>query len=388
LEICPDGNLPPYPGAEEQKTKEGAIKGYRKKGSSGGGNGPTVSADHNLFPNSRKEIKMKSRILISISAFTLLAALASPVRLAAQGNREGKPTKLVIFDAPGAGTGAFEGTVGYGINPAGAIVGVYADTSNVGHGFLRARDGTFTTFDAPGSGGSNVLGTAAYNINPQGAIAGVVVDNNNVSHGFLRAPNGAITIFDAPGAGTASNQGTLVGYPDCLNPAGAIAGAYQDAGSVLQPYVRATDGTITDFNVSGAGTGSGQGTHNIGINPAGTVQGYYTDSSGVNHGYLRTADGTIIKYDVPGAGKGSGQGTLGGCINPAGTIAGDYLDANNVYHGYVRASKGDITKIDDVPGAGTRPFQGTVAFCNNPANAISGFYLDANNVAHGFLLVP
>ena len=38
-----------------------------------------------------------------------------------------------------------------GINPAGAITGFYFDASFVVHGFLRARDGTFTTFDAPGA---------------------------------------------------------------------------------------------------------------------------------------------------------------------------------------------------------------------------------------------
>jgi len=108
----------------------------------------------------------------------------------------------------------------------------------------------------------------------------------------------------------------------------------------------------------------------------------------VNHGYVRTRDGDITKYDVSGAGTGSGQGTLGGCINPAGTIAGDYLDANNVFHGYLRFANGSVTPIDDVPGAGTGPLQGTFPFCNNPRDAITGYYIDASNVKHGFLLSP
>ena len=48
--------------------------------------------------------KMTSRLLISTSAFTLLAALSIPIRLAAQDSGEGRGAKLVIFDAPGAGT--------------------------------------------------------------------------------------------------------------------------------------------------------------------------------------------------------------------------------------------------------------------------------------------
>ena len=44
---------------------------------------------------------------------------------------------FVTFDVPGA----VSGTVGYGINPAGAIAGVYIDANFVQHGFVRASDG-------------------------------------------------------------------------------------------------------------------------------------------------------------------------------------------------------------------------------------------------------
>jgi hypothetical protein len=43
---------------------------------------------------------------------------------------------ITTFDAPGAGTGLFQGTIPSGINPAGAIVGYYLDASYVFHGFL------------------------------------------------------------------------------------------------------------------------------------------------------------------------------------------------------------------------------------------------------------
>ena len=58
---------------------------------------------------------------------------------------------VTTIDAPGAGTGIEQGTIGSSINDLGAITGNYADVSNVSHGFLRASDGTFTTFDAPGA---------------------------------------------------------------------------------------------------------------------------------------------------------------------------------------------------------------------------------------------
>ena len=43
---------------------------------------------------------------------------------------------ITTFDAPGAGTGLFQGTIPSGINPARAIVGYYLDASYVFHGFL------------------------------------------------------------------------------------------------------------------------------------------------------------------------------------------------------------------------------------------------------------
>jgi hypothetical protein len=46
---------------------------------------------------------------------------------------------VITFNAPGAGTGPFQGTLAYSINPGGAITGLYVDASNVDHGFLRRR---------------------------------------------------------------------------------------------------------------------------------------------------------------------------------------------------------------------------------------------------------
>src|SRR6267143_580013 len=104
---------------------------------------------------------MKPRILMCSIAMTVFAALAVPVRLAAQNNQDKKDARFITFDAPGAGTGAFQGTLAQSVNAAGAIAGYYDDASNAFHGFLRARDGTVTTFDAPGAGTLFGQGTTA-----------------------------------------------------------------------------------------------------------------------------------------------------------------------------------------------------------------------------------
>jgi hypothetical protein len=57
-------------------------------------------------------------------------------------------------------------SISNGINPAGTTVGVYVDASNVIHGFVRDPNGAITPFDAPGAN----QGTWGYNINPAGAI--------------------------------------------------------------------------------------------------------------------------------------------------------------------------------------------------------------------------
>ena len=112
---------------------------------------------------------------------------------------------ITTFDAPGAGTGPFQGTATTsvdGMNPAGATVGQYLDASNVFHGFVRAPNGTITTFDAPGAGTGAFQGTGVNGINPAGTMLGPYIDASNVFHGFVRAPNGTITTFDVLGAGT------------------------------------------------------------------------------------------------------------------------------------------------------------------------------------------
>ena len=94
--------------------------------------------------------------------------------------------KFTTFDAPGAGTGNYQGTGCFAdcpvsLNNRGAITGVYVDANNVYHRCQRNPDGKITTIDPPGS-----TGTLPYSINDSGAITGYYLDGNNVYHGFLK----------------------------------------------------------------------------------------------------------------------------------------------------------------------------------------------------------
>src|ERR1700688_25850 len=93
---------------------------------------------------------------------------------------------VVTFEAPGAGTGAGQGTLAEGVNAAGTIYGYYTDASGVVHGFLRASHGPFTTFSAPGAGTGSGQGTFAISLNPAGTLAGYYIDGSGVSHGYSR----------------------------------------------------------------------------------------------------------------------------------------------------------------------------------------------------------
>ena len=141
-----------------------------------------------------KPFYFAKRKLQLVPAATILIALAISTPLSAQ--------TITTFDAPGAGTGAFQGTYATNINPSGTIIGFSRDANNVRHGFIRSQDGSFTIFDAPGAGTGPGQGTRAYAINPSGTITGFFNDSVNVFHGYVRSNQGVITVFDAPGAGT------------------------------------------------------------------------------------------------------------------------------------------------------------------------------------------
>lgn len=202
--------------------------------------------------------------------------------------------KFSAFLAPGqCETNGSQGCYGSelsNINVLGVSVGNYMDnTANlVQHGLIRHADGSFTTFEAPGAGTGQGQGTGCpgcfAGLNQFGAIAGIYTDSNNVYHGFLRTSDGNFASFNAPGAGKGSGQGT--GCPsDCpvsLNNKGAITGVYIDAQNVFHVYLRSPEGNIVTVQPVGSTF-----TFPAGVNDLGTVAGYYGDANGVYHGFLQ-----------------------------------------------------------------------------------------------------
>ena len=202
------------------------------------------------------------------------------------------------FDPQGAGTSATQGTISLSVNSDGDVAGFYIDANKTDHGFIRtAATGAITApIDAPGAGtgsGGKVSfqGTVVTSIDAAGDVAGVYADSSGVYHGLLRAAGtGNFTSpIDAPQAGAG---GLFPGTsPTNLNNAGVMTGIYQGSSGLTHGFVRAANGTITapldEPNATTGGVGQlPGGTANVSINDSGTVTGGYFDKNGVIHGFL------------------------------------------------------------------------------------------------------
>uniref|UniRef100_Q01WT5 IPT/TIG domain-containing protein n=1 Tax=Solibacter usitatus (strain Ellin6076) TaxID=234267 RepID=Q01WT5_SOLUE len=160
-----------------------------------------------------------------------------------------------------------------GINDHGDIVGTASAFTFPTLGYLRTSDGHITTFQAPGASQ-----TWAAGLNNDGQIVGTYITGGSYSigHGFLRAVDGSFTTLDVPGL-EPRNMGT---WAASINNRGQIAGYLLSYG---YSFVRDADGTYTLV------TGLGQ-TYAHAIDDNARLGGYVYDAGGT-HGLLATLSG-------------------------------------------------------------------------------------------------
>ena len=216
---------------------------------------------------------------------------------------------ITEFDAKDAGKSKNQGTFPVSINVGEDITGMYFDANNAYHGFVRAgATGIITEFDVPAAPTSiGHRGTSPISINTAGEIAGMYADGSAVRHGFIRAVDGTFTTFDVSEAGAGPTLGTI---PLSINSGGAVAGFYLDSNQLTNGFVRAANGVVTaPIDAPDASTiGKSKkgfnfsGTLVEAIQTAGDAVGVYADTNGINHGFIRAASGTITEFDVTGAG--------------------------------------------------------------------------------------
>lgn len=235
---------------------------------------------------------------------------------------------FITLDFPGAvSTGA--GT----INDNGDIVGLYFDQAGFQHGFLLSN-GVFSTIDVPGAAQIKGvpfefgpgLGTAAFGLNQDGDIVGEYADSTKVAHGFL-LHQGQFSSFDAPGAKQSPGTET---EPTQINSFGDIIGGIHLAGFRSSHGFLLSGGQFTLIDEpEAAGI---FGTIATGINDAGDIVGSFSGpSNNYNdfHGFA-LIQGQYVRIDVPGAAFSE---TF--TINNHQDIVGAYADSSRKIHGYV-----------------------------------------------------
>lgn len=299
---------------------------------------------------------MRRRPLKKISTVLIALILA----LGALSNANADSYTFTTLYCPGAA----QGTVAFGINDAGTVVGMYEDSSSSQHGFVWSN-GTYTPLNYPGG-----TSTFAQGINNTGTIVG------NAS---IPAPLGNE-------AGYSLNGGTytpvLFGGPMPninafgINDAGTIVGGYNNGGFEAG-FCLLSNGTYTTINYGSVPTP----TILYGINNAGTIVGDYGEG-GIGNGFI-WSNGTFTPLNYPGAISTTAYG-----INDAGTVVGTYNGGVGIgVHGFI-LSNGIYTSFD-IPGADSGT---TVLYGINDAGTIVGsyIYLNSNDVGEefGFLATP
>jgi uncharacterized membrane protein len=196
--------------------------------------------------------------------------------------------KYTAFDFPGApGTEAGVGD----INDRGQIVGFYSDDTGAYRSFLRSSRGDFTPIEFPGASGTSPYGsgTVVYGINDRGVMVGAYAAGGTV-HGFVREHNGKFRTVDYPGAAE-----TVLSE---INERGQLVGAYgDDVGSGLPHDFVLDRDDYAPIEFPGASESFVDD-----INNRGEIVGYYLDAAGTNHGYLRDRSGRYSPINHPDAG--------------------------------------------------------------------------------------
>ncbi len=268
------------------------------------------------------------------------------------------------------------GTLAYGINNAGEVVGTYANQSDLSHptnGFFLSN-GSFTTLNNPfiqsGSTQPNsidelhqIVGSYDGNTATSGGSHTTLEFEQN---GFLYS-SGNWTSFDAT-----SPSAEVYTHLGAINSSGQIVGYHTNHSHSLpdQAFIY-QNGNFQDFGPAG--------TEALGNNDAGQIVGAFAPSLGTSaavpptHGFL-FSNGVFSLLDAPTASSTSARD-----VNNTGLIVG-YFQSDSGIHGFAYDQATSQWTTVDVPGAVS-----TFVLGVNDSDQIVGGYDDANGLMHGFV---
>jgi hypothetical protein len=243
------------------------------------------------------------------------------------------------FDEPSADK-AMGGTCCYagGLTSKGNFVGAYLDANGVNQGYARLG-GKFVTLDDPDSAhgkGPFPAGTLPFGLNERGDVVGEYFDANGVGHAFLLSHGRYTTIHDPLYPGLPGFPGEGIG---AINDSGVMVGGYGDANYNQHGYLLRKD-VFTPIDDPNAGTAPFQGTEADGINNEGIIVGNYIDANDVPHGFV-LKNGHYTTLDVPGASTLPHYGTQVAGIDVHGQIYGAWFDSAGLEHGFLATPSHD-----------------------------------------------
>jgi hypothetical protein len=206
-----------------------------------------------------------------------------------------------------------------GIDNSGEIVGDYADTNGVFHGFIRSPKGVFTKFNVAGAGTAPHEGTEIAGISPQGIIVGSFIGARKFATGFI--DNGTVKRYREPGAGTGAGDGTSV---DFFPRSGEFGGLFIDNHGAAKGWY-SLDGKVHVLSDPASGPAvDNTGTQLFGIGATGRLYGVEAPGKGSAESFTYKGGLFRVLRD-PRQAKGPKSGTLILTVNSAGTIAGFYV---------------------------------------------------------------
>jgi hypothetical protein len=341
---------------------------------------------------------------------------------------------ITSFSDPNAATtGTLSGTMGARIvSTAGGItiVGAYADTNSVIHGFLYTPALTATTttltpvptpnpsiFGEPvtlsasvtSTGGTPPSGETVTFMSGTAALGTAALSSGTASLTTTALPVGTDSITavyggDADFAGStstavsqtvnkASSTTTLV---SSLNPS-AFGQSVTLTANVSGQFSGVATGTVTFSNgstslgsvsLSGGSAALITTTLPVGTNSITAVYSGDTNFTGSTSNTVSQVVAAVTSsgINIAGAGTGSNQGTIITGIDTAGDISGFYIDSSNLFHGFVLPAGGTAATFD-APGAGTRTNQGTYTSSMDTAGNVTGYFVNGYrpNIYHGYV---
>ena len=262
------------------------------------------------------------------------------------------------------------------LNDKGEVIGYAPDVGFLSSsGILRRKDGTIVWFGGVPPKGSTadstlMAGEASFGIN-EGLGAYAINARGEITGQVGGGSSMSGFLREPDGTTNIFNAGGVITSPQAINSFGQITGYYVVPGEPTRGFLRQPNGTIIQF----VDTPNSTSTWPRSINLFSQITGFLSDTSGM-HGFLRQANGKYVTFDPPGS-----NGTEAESINLHGEITGYYFTPDGKSHGFLRNAKGDIESFD-APGAGS---VGTFPTGINDRGEIVGYYEDGNSIVHGFV---